>query len=137
MNTERKPGKTTVDITPSTGYIVVEAPIIAKKTSAGLHKTDAMIQKEAETLPKFIKVVGIGPDVYDIEVGDYVGLDQAQGPKYKDGERAFMVIHSSSVVAIATGKMREEAEKAYNVYMENRKADWENKASNIIIGASN
>jgi len=137
MSDQRKPGNTTVDIAPSTGYIVVETPVIAKKTASGIHKTEAMIAKEAEILPKFIKVVGIGADVYDIEVNDYVALDQAQGPKFKDGERAFMVIHSSSVVAIAKGKMRDEAEKAYNLYMENKKADMAAKASNIILGASN
>lgn len=138
MSDQRKPANSTVDVLPMTGHIVVEAPIIAKKTASGIHKTEAMIAKEAEQLPKFIKVVGIGADVYDINVDDYVALMQdANGPKFKDGERAFMVIHSSYVVAVAQGKMKEDAKKAYELYLENKKADMKANASNIILGASN
>lgn len=141
MENQRKPYETTLELIPKNGMIIVEMPVIAKKTPSGLHKTDKQIQEEANKMPKFVKVVGIAEDVYDVKVGEFVMLAEGSMPrKVVINDLFYGLIENGAVIATAIGGLEKESSDSYEKYkaefLEERRKAKSETASSLILGAS-
>jgi len=82
-------------------YFAVEAPVIKEKTEAGIIKPDSVIKRETEegTDEIFLKVVAVGKDVPDLNVGDNVLL-VGTGQQLKRNEIMYWLMHKASIYGV-------------------------------------
>ena len=61
-----------VNFQPIGYYILTEAPKVEEKTKSGVIKPNSMLEEEKRSNTNFLKVLAVGDDVKNIEVGNLV-----------------------------------------------------------------
>lgn len=61
-----------VNFQPIGYYILTEAPKVEEKTKAGVIKPKSLIEDEKKNSANFLKVLAVGDDVKNIEVGNLI-----------------------------------------------------------------
>lgn len=141
MENQRIPAKSEHEIIPKNGYILVAMPVIAKKFDSGLHKTEKQIQEEANKLPKYVKVVGVAEDTYDLQLGDFVMIAR-DSPIEKTviSDLPYGLVPAACVIAVATGAIAKDASEKYEKFkiefLAEKAKHNQSNASNLILGAS-
>lgn len=134
---ERKPAETTIDLIPQNGRIAFKLPVVSNRTLSGLHKTQKTIEEENKLLPKFVEIVAMAMDVYDLNIGDYVGLaPQSDYTKIMIEGVAYGLTDAFNVTMVTKGKLREEAIKKFEEHMKNNSlSSTPTNPSSIILDA--
>ena len=83
-----------VPIQPLADYVVAVGQEAQKKTASGILLTDTAAEK-----PKTAKVVGKGPDVKGIKVGDVIIYKSYSNTDVKVGSEEYILVKEEDVLA--------------------------------------
>jgi chaperonin GroES len=83
-----------VPIQPLADYVVAQPEKAEAKTASGFYLPDAAKEK-----PKFMKVVGIGPDVKKIKVGDMIIFKDFSGTAAPIGKDEYTIVKEEDILA--------------------------------------
>lgn len=109
---EQTPASSKIDVTPVNGNLILSIPKISKKTPGGLIKTDGQMEEERKKLPKYSEVVAVCKNS-DFKVGQYVMIQGGAGyNKIEVDGDDYAIIEQFSVIAIAEGKVKQQAIEA-------------------------
>lgn len=95
---EEKEVKLGVNFKPLNQNILIKAPEVSEKTSAGVIKSEAMIAEEKKKADKFLEVVAVSDDVTDIKVGDKVLIGPGNLHLIEIDEIPYVFINRLSIV---------------------------------------
>lgn len=92
------------NITPASGYILVEPKKLEKKTESGIVLPDSHEEKTQQG-----KVIAVGSSLVTdygtkkespCKVGDHVVYKEWGGSEYKDGDKEYMLLKFEDIMAI-------------------------------------
>lgn len=83
-------------LTPLKDFIILEVPVVEKlKSSGGIVLPETMQER-----PNYLVVIGVGPDVKDIKVGDKAIFDKYAGFPMKIGSKEYLITKSEHIMAL-------------------------------------
>lgn len=86
---------------PFGNNVLIEVPMIEEKTKAGIIKAKSQIEEEKAQANKFLKVVAIGDNVTNINVGDMVLLNTGKHPVVTIEDKDYLIVY----VGVILGKL--------------------------------